>query len=71
MSVRAISLYFALEKWSSPSVRDNAGEISFYLIFSLVWICVDTERIRVPRHSVFAMMLRSGEADRPDWLPPV
>jgi magnesium-transporting ATPase (P-type) len=40
ISACAISLYFALEKWSSPSVRDDAGEISFYLIFSLVWIAL-------------------------------
>jgi magnesium-transporting ATPase (P-type) len=40
MSACAISLYFALEKWSSPSVRDDAGEVSFYLIFSLVWIAL-------------------------------
>jgi hypothetical protein len=40
MSACAISLYFALEKWSSPSVRDDAGEVGFYLIFSLVWIAL-------------------------------
>jgi hypothetical protein len=40
MSACAISLYFALEKWSSPSVRDDAGEVSFCLIFSLVWIAL-------------------------------
>ena len=27
MSACAISLYFALEKWSSPSVRDDAGDV--------------------------------------------
>src|ERR1700747_825979 len=31
---------FALEKWSSPSVRDDFGEVSFYLIFSLIWIAL-------------------------------
>jgi hypothetical protein len=40
MSACAVSLYFALEKWSSPSVRDDFDEVSFYLIFSLIWIAL-------------------------------
>jgi hypothetical protein len=36
----AVSLYFALEKWSSPSVRGDFGEVSLYLIFSLLWIAL-------------------------------
>jgi hypothetical protein len=36
----AVLLYFALEKWSSPAVRDDIGEVSFYLIFSLLWIAL-------------------------------
>jgi hypothetical protein len=34
MSACAVSLYFALEKWSSPSVRDDFGEVGCYLVFS-------------------------------------
>jgi hypothetical protein len=40
MSACAVSLYFALEKWSSPSVRDDFGEVGCYLIFSLMWIAL-------------------------------
>jgi hypothetical protein len=30
--------YFALANWSSPSVQNDDGEISFYLVFSIFWI---------------------------------
>ena len=34
----SLSLYCALGKWSSPSVREDVDEVSFYLVFSLVWV---------------------------------
>ena len=34
----ASAIYFVLKKWSAPSVRDDMGEISFYLVFSMAWI---------------------------------
>ena len=34
----ASALYFTLVKWSAPSVREDSGEISFYLVFSMIWI---------------------------------
>ncbi len=38
MFVCVSALYFALVKWSAPSVREDSGEISFYLVFSMIWI---------------------------------
>lgn len=32
------AVYFVLLKWSSPSVRDDIAEVSFYLVFSIGWI---------------------------------
>ena|SRR6266699_2854170 len=49
MFVCAVSLYCVLERWSSPSVRDDFGEVSFYLIFLAGVDCVDAERVRVVR----------------------
>jgi hypothetical protein len=33
-------IYCVLIKWSSPSVRDDVWEISFYLVFSMVWVAL-------------------------------
>ena len=40
MFVCVSALYLALVKWSAPSVRDDSGEISFYLVFSMIWIAL-------------------------------
>jgi hypothetical protein len=40
MFVCISALYFALVKWSAPSVREDSGEISFYLVFSMIWIAL-------------------------------
>ena len=40
MFVCAFALYYALMKWSAPSVREDSGEISFYLVFSMIWIAL-------------------------------
>jgi hypothetical protein len=40
MLVCVSALYFALVKWSAPSVREDSGEISFYLVFSMIWIAL-------------------------------
>jgi hypothetical protein len=40
MFVCVSALYFALVKWSAPSVREDSGEISFYLVFSMIWIAL-------------------------------
>jgi len=32
------AVYLVLVKWSAPSVREDASEITFYLIFSIIWI---------------------------------
>jgi len=53
---------FHLEKWSSPSVRDDAGEVSFYLIFSLAWIALTQSAFAFFGISV-ATMWRNGETD--------
>ncbi|SRR5260221_447349 len=31
-------IYLLLVKWSAPSVHEDAGEITFYLVFSMIWI---------------------------------
>jgi hypothetical protein len=40
MFVCVSALYFVLVKWSAPSVRDDSGEITFYLVFSMIWIAL-------------------------------
>jgi hypothetical protein len=59
MSACAFSLYFTLEKWSSPSVRDDAGEVSFYLIFSLAWIALTQSAF-----AFFGISVRDDVAER-------
>jgi hypothetical protein len=59
MSVCAVSLYFVLERWSSPSVRDDFGEVSFYLIFSLVWIALTQSAF-----AFFGISIRDDVAER-------
>jgi hypothetical protein len=36
----AIAIDFVLAKWSSPSVRGDASEVNFYLIFAVGWISI-------------------------------
>jgi len=59
VSVCAVSLYFVLERWSSPSVRDDFGEVSFYLIFSLVWIALTQGAF-----AFFGISIRDDVAER-------
>jgi hypothetical protein len=59
MFLCAVSLYFALEKWSSPSLRDDAEEVSFYLIFSLAWIFLAQHAL-----AFFGISLRHDVAER-------
>ncbi len=40
MFVCISALYFALVKWSAAPIREDSGEISFYLVFSMVWIAL-------------------------------
>lgn len=40
MFASAFLVYKVLAKWSAPSVRDDANEITFYLTFSMVWIAL-------------------------------
>src|SRR6266849_5425071 len=40
MATCGCALYFVISRWSSSSVRGDVAEVSFYLIFSLVWIAL-------------------------------
>ena len=58
----ASAIYFVLTKWSSPSVRNDIDEISFYLVFSIAWIAL--------AHSAFAFFgvsLRDDVAERDNY----
>jgi hypothetical protein len=34
----AALVYLVLTRWSAPSVREDSEEITFYLVFSMIWI---------------------------------
>jgi hypothetical protein len=55
----AVSMYFVLEKWSSPSVRGDDGEVSSYLIFSLTWIALIQSAF-----AFFGISIRDDVAER-------
>lgn len=40
MFVCVSALYLALVKCSAPDGREDSGEISFYLVFSMIWIAL-------------------------------
>jgi hypothetical protein len=55
----ASAIYFVLIKWSSPSVRGDIGEISFYLVFSIGWIVLAQGAF-----AFFGVSLRDDVAER-------
>jgi len=40
MFVCASVVYVVLTRWSAPSVREDSGEVGFYLVFSMIWIAL-------------------------------
>ena len=36
----ACTVYWVLVRWSAPSVRNDSSEISFYQMFSMIWIAL-------------------------------
>ena len=59
MSGCALLLYFVLEKWSAPSVRGDFDEVSFYLVFSLLWIVLIQSAF-----AFFGISIRDDVAER-------
>jgi len=53
------AIYFALRAWSSPSVRDDAGEISFYLVFFFFFVVFAQSAF-----AYFGVSLRDDVAER-------
>jgi len=40
MFVCASVVYVVLTRWSAPSVREDSGEVGFYLVVSMIWIAL-------------------------------
>src|SRR5882724_7373023 len=40
MLVCASVVYGVLTRWSAPSVHEDSGEVTFYLVFSMLWIAL-------------------------------